>query len=169
MGWAWLWMATVAAAAQPLSPETGRRVDVELAAMTSLPERFTLCGAFHPSQPFELDFCVGADRGELALTTHAFWRKYWVWRTAENQPSWELGVGPGLGLRAMRYCPYAVCAQSYGPEALLSVELVKWVSPRWGLSLQADAGLALVWAPLAPGILQHSFRFPARVLAGVVF
>jgi hypothetical protein len=141
-----------------------RRVDLSLTAFASMPERFALCASVHPAVPLEVDLCAGADRGLIALTAHAYYRKRW-----QPSPDVSLGLGPGLGVRAMRFCPYSVCAVSAGPELLLSLEAVYWLREGLGLTAQLDGGLALFWTEAAPGLLQHGFRFPARLLAGVAF
>jgi hypothetical protein len=146
-----------------------RRVDAELAAVTSLPERVQLCAGFHPAAGWEIDGCFGADRGLSAVTAHAFYRKEWFFPGANPERGFLLGLGPGLGVRTMRFCPFSVCAEAIGPEGLVSLEAVKWVAERVGVTLQADAGLAVVWTVVAPGLVITNYRFPVRVLVGVAF
>jgi hypothetical protein len=166
-------MVVLAALALALAAEPEfdppRRFDVELTAFASTPERFSLCAGAHPGRPVEIDLCLSADLAGGALTSHVFYRKRWLFPFAEDpQRGVSLAFGPGVGVRAMRFCRFA-CAISGGPEALLSVEAVLWLTPVVGLTLQLDGGFAAVWAQSAPGVIESEFRFPARLLAGVAF
>lgn len=143
-----------------------RHVDLELAPLTASPERLALCVGLHASRAVELDLCGGADVGVQALSAHAAYR--WRWAPPLPVPT-DLGVGPALGLRAVRACPYTTCGVAVGPEGLVSAEAVTWLGERVGLTLQLDAGLALLWTEAAPGIVAPMLRFPARLLVGVAF
>ena len=69
--------------------------------------------------------------------------------------------------KAASFCPFRSCALQAGPEALVSLEAVYWLQAGFGVTLQLDAGLAVVWAQSAPGLYEHGFRVPARLLFGV--
>ncbi len=138
-----------------------RTVDFAAAVVTSHPERFSLCIAAHPARPVELDLCSGLDRGVAALTSHVFVRKVWSWR------SLDVGLGVGAGARVSRYCPIEACALSFGPEGLASLEGVWWVTGSFGVTLQLDGGVAVLWGQSAPGLYEPGLRFPARLLFGV--
>jgi len=138
-----------------------RTVDFAAAAVVSHPERFSLCVAAHPVRPVEIDLCSGLDRGLTALTSHVFARKGWSWR------SLEVALGLGAGGRVSSWCPVAACAVAFGPEALASLEAVWWLADAFGLSLQLDGGVAVVWAQAGPGLYEPGLRFPARLLFGV--
>lgn len=152
--------------AEPFAPE--RTVDFSAAALLSSPERFSLCVGMHPARVVELDLCSGLDRGVTALATHVFARKHWG-RGFGSAPGrgFTLALGAGAGARVSRYCPFDLCALQGGPEVLASLEGVLWLSPAFGLSLQLDAGLAVVFGQTAPGVVEHSYRVPARLLLGV--
>lgn len=158
--------------AEPPAFDPRRLVDVELTAFASTPERFALCVGAHPGRPFEVDLCVGVDpsRGLGTLAAHGFYRKRWLFPLGgEPGRGFAVAVGPGLGVRAMRYCPYGPCAVALGPEVLASVEAVQWVSPGLGLTAQVDAGLAVLWAPATPGRLAPVLRVPAHLVVGLAF
>lgn len=152
-------LVMLALAAEPLDPE--RVVDFEAAAVLSHPERFAVCVGLHPSRVFEVDLCPAIDRGLIALSGHVFARKRW------SRSAVTVAFGAGLGVRAASFCPFRTCALQAGPEALLSLEAVWWLQPGFGLTAQLDAGLAVVWALSAPGLYEHSYRVPARLLLGV--
>lgn len=161
-----------APAAPAASPgfDPRRLVDVELTAFASTPERFALCVGAHPGRPFEVDLCVGLDpaQGLGTLAAHGFYRTRWLFPLAgETERGFAISVGPGLGVRAMRFCPFGECALALGPELLASVEAVQWVAPGLGLTAQLDAGVALLWAPAAPQRLDPVFRFPVHLLIGL--
>jgi hypothetical protein len=139
------------------------RVDLEVGAFTATTERFALCSGYHPGDSLELDLCLNADRDLLSAGSHLFYRSHW------RLSRFTVGVGPGVGVGAMLLCPYGTCAAAVGPKLLASAEAVWWVTPSVGLTLQADAGLWITWLQAAPGLIQHSVRFPARLLAGVTF
>jgi hypothetical protein len=145
------------------------RFDVAISAFTSAPEQFTLCGSIHPSRKLEIDACLAGDRAFRSLTTHVFYRKQWAFPRADEETGWVLALGPGAGVRAMLICPYAVCAANLGPEFLLSGEATWWVRRAFGVTLQGDAGLAIDWFEAAPGLIQHGYRVPLRLLLGVSF
>lgn len=164
--------AAEAPAAAPADFDPRRLVDVELTAFASTPERFALCVGAHPGRPFEVDLCVGVDPslGLGTLAAHGFYRKRWLFPLGgEPGRGFAVALGPGLGVRAMRYCPYGPCALALGPELLASVEAVQWVSPGLGLTAQVDAGLALLWAPATPGRLEPVLRVPAHLVVGLAF
>ncbi len=142
-----------------------RRVDVTVAAFSAVPERFGVCVAGHVPQPVELDLCGFGDIGVLTATTHVFLRKYWRF----PRGGVEFGLGGGLGARFTRFCPYSVCAYSVGPEALGSLEGVKWVSDAVGITIQVDGGIAAGWARASPGVTELMIRFPFRAMIGVAF
>ncbi|MBL8956878.1 MAG: hypothetical protein JNK82_39255 [Myxococcaceae bacterium] len=144
-----------------LASAEARAADFSAAVVTSHPERFSLCVSAHPARPLELDLCSGLDRGVFALTSHLFARKTWRWR------SLDVGFGVGAGGRISRYCPVEACALSAGPEGLVSLEGVLWLTPAFGLTLQLDGGVAVLWAQAAPGLWEPGLRFPARLLFGV--
>lgn len=139
-----------------------RRIDLTIAAFSALPERFGACIAGQLARPIELDLCGFGDVGVLTGTTHVFMRK--VWRFSSSRV--ELGLGGGLGARVTRFCPFSVCAFGAGPEALLSLEGVKWLGDTIGVTLQVDAGLSLLW--VSTGV-DAMLRFPVRAMAGVSF
>jgi hypothetical protein len=132
-----------------------RRVDAEVSPLTALPERFLACAGFHLSRGWEIDGCFGAGRGLSSVTSHVFYRKEWFFAGANPERGWLLRLGPGLGVRGMRFCPFAVCAQALGPEGLVSLEAVKWIADRVGITLQADAGLGVVWTVFPDGYVQQ--------------
>lgn len=150
-------------------PPQSSHMDLSVGMFASTPERFVFCAGFSPLRAFEFDVCVGAHRGLAAATSHVYYRAHWFFHVGEGDASLEFAVGPGAGLRVMGVCPFSVCAVGAGPEALASMEVTYWFSPAFGISLQADAGLAVVWAGDSAGGLQHSFRFPARLLVGASF
>jgi hypothetical protein len=152
-----LWLAAL---------EPSRTVDFEAALVASHPERFSLCVGVHPARPLEVDLCSSVDRGVTALTGHLFGRKTWS-RELTAGRALSVGLGAGAGGRVSSYCPFAACAVAFGPEALVSLEGVLWLTAGFGLTLQLDAGLAAVWSLSAPNVWDWSFRFPARLLIGV--
>lgn len=139
-----------------------RTADLSAAAFLSSPERFALCVGVHPLTGAEVDLCTGLDRRVTAMSAHVFWRKTWA-------PLARLGVafGGGAGARISRFCPFDVCASQGGPELLVSFESVWWLAPSFGLTVQLDAGVALVWGEIAPGVIEPTYRLPARLLLGV--
>ena len=160
---AWPAASDPATADATWDPTTARRIDLSLSAFTATPERFGACIGYHPTSPLEWDGCASGDRAFRTVTSHLFYRAQWT------PGGFLLGLGPGLGVRAMLYCPFKVCGVSAGPEALVSFEAVKWIRDGLGISLQADAGFALYWTSPTPGLIVHGWRLPARLLAGVTF
>ena len=142
-----------------------RRVDVTVAAFSSLPERFGVCVAGHVPQPVEIDLCGFGDTSVLTATSHVFLRKYWRFSSG----GFELGLGGGVGARVTRFCPYSVCSLGAGPEALASLELLKWLNDTVGLTIQVDGGLATTWVRSGPGLVDLVIRFPFRAMVGVAF
>ncbi len=151
----WLVAAAALAAAD-------RSVDFSAAAFLSAPERFALCVGMHPAAIAEVDLCSGLDRNVTALSGHVFLRKHWA-----PHPRFGLALGGGAGARVSRFCPFDVCALQAGPEVLASLEGVLWLTPAFGLTLQLDAGLAVVWGQVAANVVEQSYRIPARLLLGV--
>lgn len=169
-----VWLSVCASAPSEAPPEVStfppqHRFDVAVSAFTSLPEQFTLCGSFHPSQKWEVDACLAGDRTLRSVSSHVFYRRHWQFPRADNETGAVLALGPGVGVRAMLFCPFAACAGNVGPELLLSGEATWWVKRSFGLTLQGDAGGAIYWFEAAPGLIQHSYRLPARLLLGVSF
>ena len=160
-------IAAVLLAAEPFAPE--RTVDFSAAAFLSSPERFSLCVGMHPARVVEIDLCSGLDRGVTALATHVFVRKHWgrAFGSAAAGRGFTVALGAGAGARVSRYCPFALCAVQGGPEVLASLEGVLWLSPSFGLTVQLDAGVAVVFGQTVPGVVEHSYRVPARLLLGV--
>ncbi len=142
-----------------------RRVDVTVAAFSSLPERFGVCVAGHVPQPVEIDLCGFGDTSVLTATSHVVLRKYWRFPNG----GFELGLGGGVGARVSRFCPFSVCSWGAGPEALASIEAVKWLSGTIGLTIQVDGGFAAQWVRSSPGVVDLMIRFPFRAMAGVAF
>jgi len=157
----------------PAAPEAfdpRRLVDVELTAFASTPERFALCLGAHPHRAFEVDVCVGLDpsQGLSTLAAHGYYRKRWLFPLpGDPVRGFTVALGPGVGLRALRFCPFDSCADALGPELLASLEAVYWAAPGLGLTAQLDAGLALLWAPAQPQRVDPVFRFPVHLLVGV--
>ena len=153
-------------AAAPFAPE--RSVDFSAAAFLAAPERFALCVAMHPARVVEIDLCSGLDRGVTALASHVFVRKPWA-RALGAQPGRGLTValGAGAGARISRFCPFDACAVQVGPEVLASIEAVLWLWPGFGVTAQLDAGVAVVWGEVLPGLFEPTLRVPARLLLGV--
>lgn len=163
--------STVAKAGEvsvPVHPP--RRFDVSVALFLAWPERFVGCGSMHFVDAVEVDACAAGDQGTFTFSSHVFYRKRWLFFPSVNGlPGLQLGLGPGLGARVTAFCAHGICLPSGGPEALLSVELVKWLRPGLGLTLQVDGGLAVVWLADTTGIVDRGYRFPVRALMGVAF
>lgn len=149
--------------------EPRHRLDVGFSAMTSSPERFSLVGGLHPWRGIELDLGMGFDSGRVSLASHGFYRWLWLTPGRQRDRGLEVAIGPGVGIRGARFCGVASCAHAIGPELLLSFEATLWFSKSFGVSLQADGGVALEWAEALPGFFQAGARLPARVLAGISF
>ncbi len=151
----------LALAQPPGIAEPKRILDVELAVFTSLPERVTGCLAGHFGSAVEVDVCGHGDTATLAMSSHAFLRNSW-WLSQ----GLSLALGGGIGARLMRFCPFALCAFAAGPEALASFEAVKWLTPCVGVTLQLDAGVALLIAD-GGNVRELLLRFPLRAMVGI--
>lgn len=160
--------ASFAAAAGEMEPE--RHLDLTLTAFAATPERFAFCIAEHLQRSISVDLSIGGDRQVGVLTSHGFYRKRWQFPwSGQTERGLVLSAGAGLGARVTFFCPYSRCGVAAGPEALLSLEAVVWTSSKFGVVLQADGGFAVVWAASAPGVIDASYVFPGRVLAGITF
>ncbi len=150
------------ALAQPPSiTEPKRILDVELAVFTSFPERVTGCLAAHFGTLIEVDVCGHGDTATLAMSSHAFLRNSW-WLSR----GLSMALGGGIGARLMRFCPFALCAFAAGPEMLASLEVVKWLTPCLGVTVQLDAGVALLVAD-GGNVSELMLRFPLRAMVGI--
>ena len=169
-----LMLAQLAAADAPAPPaadgrfDPARHVDVAVGAFTAMPERFVLCVGAHPARSVELDVCAAGDVGMFSLSTHAAWRWRWTWRHGAER-GLTLGAGPEVGARVATYCPYSTCAVAGGPELLATVEAVEWLTRGFGLTLQVDGGVAMLWTKAAGNVTELMLRFPARLMVGVAF
>lgn len=167
----WWWASLLiaqAASAGATNVRAPRQFDLGVAAYTAMPERLSLCLAAHPHRLLEVDGCVSPDGQRLTATTHALLRHPWQFR-CDGPRCVELGLGAGLGPRVTRFCRGAVCGLGAGVELLASLEVVQWLVDGFGLSLQLDAGVAVVWAEAAKGVVRASYLVPVRLLAGVSF
>lgn len=146
-----------------------RKLDVELSAYASIPESFSLCASAHPGRPVEVNLCLGGGAHLLTAAPHVFYRARWLFPSAAKQErGWVLSFGPGVGVRGMRVCPFAVCGFTAGPEGLLSFEALYWFPQGFGVTAQADAGAAMLWTT-AGSRVQRSLVWPARVSLGIAF
>jgi hypothetical protein len=136
-------------------------MDLSLGAFVSTPERFWFCASIHPRAGLEVDSCLGGADRLGTFAAHATFRAEWA------RGPWAFGLGPSLGARVMDYCNFGRCAASAGPELLLSAELVYWLRPGLGVTLQAEGGVTLFFSELVAGIVQHGYRAPGLVTLGI--
>jgi hypothetical protein len=120
-----------------------RTLDVEIAFLSGVPDLVGVCLEAFPfhSQKISVEACASTIIVLSSLSANAKYRWELRRRNSNSGRTSILSLGPGVGVRKFATWCFDSCGEGVAIDAIGSLEYVRWISRKFGWSLQLDAGL----------------------------